>query len=644
MKRPQPDVSDTLRREFIQNVSTVRKLLRLWGTEEVGGVEVLHDRRYYYPTSSRPSNYEELFRYLGAYEDIEENFESKGIEKAWIYFNKNKASKLPTDGSGNDLYSNYLSFVKDNLNKVWWDPADGAMPADIRLTTAVVIQPSADMAAQNPSLVKIEDLIAQGLTDTALAAAIETNFDDLLLTSKITQQGLGSIYKGDIVNEFTLVAVPDEDDLYPNDPWMGALARYAIGDSQVSCTIKDVQIGLAIGRKLGASPETNSMANTVALTVEIPYYLFTTSSTLVDTVATALYSALTATTSVGTLGGRKGRKPSNRIVVDNAVITREAILQTDSSDLNDDASLLNRPYLLWENASTSINPTYDSIWYNGRIRADALRSPRSYGVKYADLSNYLLSIIDADFKKEKVPFWKKVVAFVIFVVAVIYSGGVGAASAGNLLALAKSVAFAAIVLSLTTLALSLAGATEWATAFAEASKTLEPLIIIATIVITITAIQQSFTKAAGDNLIDQALDVAIDSLNNVVDNLIQGAADLTSIQLSELAINFVGKLLNVVNIVNSNKLASIQDRNKDLKAEYERLIAEGYQENDILQGFMNIYARPATADVSIYAAQYDFPYERGGGNLSLGNIQRTTKQAIRRADYSDPVFENILVV
>jgi hypothetical protein len=644
MKRPQPDIGDRLRQDFLQNVTTVKKLLRLWGTTTVDGVEVLNPRRYYHPVGDRPANYEKLFKYLGAYEDIEQNFDSKGLEAAWLYFNKNKTAKLPVDAGGNDLYSNYTTFVRDNLNKVWWDPADGAMPAGLTLTTAVVIQPSEEMAARNPFSVKIEDLIAQDLTDAALIAAIETNFSDLWQTSRITQQGLGVINKGSLVDAFTGAAVPDEDDLSPNDPWMASLARYAVGDSQVSTTIIDAAVGLNIGRKFGIAPESNVLANTVAITIEIDYYNFLSSSTLVGNVAQDLYSVIAAATAKDTLGERRGRAPSKRGTIDNSVITRQSILQMDASDLNNDITVLTRPYLLWDTASSSINTNYDSIWHTDLLKADAIRNPRNYGIKYSDLSDYLLSIVEADVRKEKVPFWKKAVAFIIFVIAFVYSGGLGAKGA---VALAKAVLFASMVLSIITLVLSVAGATEWATAFAATSKALEPLVHIATIIMIIdvtTRAAETIKKEAKDKALTEVLvDMIKDEAKGMIDDIVEGATKLFTAPLSGASVNFATKLLDLVNMANNNRLSSIQSRNNDLKAEYDKLVAEGYQENDMLQGFMNVYARPATADWSMYAAQFDVPYERGGGPLALGNIQKTTKQALRKGDYDDPIFANILV-
>ena len=64
-------------------------------------------------------------------------------------------------------------------------------------------------------------------------------------------------------------------------------------------------------------------------------------------------------------------------------------------------------------------------------------------------------------------------------------------------------------------------------------------------------------------------------------------------------------------------------------------------ESDVMRSWMNIYAKPATADWSIYASTYDLPYEPGGGTMAIGNIQKTTKQALRKADYDEPMFDSM---
>ena len=50
---------------------------------------------------------------------------------------------------------------------------------------------------------------------------------------------------------------------------------------------------------------------------------------------------------------------------------------------------------------------------------------------------------------------------------------------------------------------------------------------------------------------------------------------------------------------------------------------------------------PGIVDKSIYAELYDMPYGPGGGDLALGNIQRTTIQALRKAKYGNEVEKNV---
>ena len=91
MKKPQPDIGDTLRNQFIGNLKTVRGLLRLWGTQTVDGVEVFTPRQYYHKVEDRSADFEKLFKFLGAYESVTEA-NNDGLRSAWMYFNKNNGT------------------------------------------------------------------------------------------------------------------------------------------------------------------------------------------------------------------------------------------------------------------------------------------------------------------------------------------------------------------------------------------------------------------------------------------------------------------------------------------------------------------------------------------------------------------------
>ena len=203
------------------------------------------------------------------------------------------------------------------------------------------------------------------------------------------------------------------------------------------------------------------------------------------------------------------------------------------------------------------------------------------------------------------------------------------------------------------LAFTALGMTEWASAFMEVSKWVEPLVIIASIIVMVDGIVNAINKAAAEaaktgveqSITDTITSIIEDQVQSFIDNIVKGAADVYAGNLaSSAAISFITKLTKVVNFGVGLKLKSIASKNKDLKAEYEKIMEESYRESDALQGFMRIYASPATSDWSIYAAEFDLPYERTGGTLSLGNVQNTTKQALRKADYKDPAFAGIFII
>ena len=195
---------------------------------------------------------------------------------------------------------------------------------------------------------------------------------------------------------------------------------------------------------------------------------------------------------------------------------------------------------------------------------------------------------------------------------------------------------------------------EWASAFSEVSKWIEPLVTLATIVLIVTglgeAIAEDAAKKAGEEYVEQSLmetllTFAKGQATDFVDNIIKGALDVFSGNLTtSAAMSFNTKLMKLVNTGLNLRLESINAKNRDLKTEYDKLVEENSRETDVLQGFAKVYAKPATADWSMYASTFDLPYERGGGNLSLGNIQRTTKQALRKADYDDSAFAGIFIV
>jgi hypothetical protein len=625
MKRPQPDIGNVLRNEFIGNVSTIRKLKRLWGTTYVGGVEVLNARQYHWPESSRSENFEKLYKTIGIHKDVTEA-DYEGLRSAWIYFNKNKAA---------DLLVDFEDFVSDNLNILWWDPADGERPEGLTLTTSIVINAKAIKASDQAT---VDSLINVDMTVEQAKQAILDNYEQFWDLCSISQEGVGVINKGSITDPVNKTVTPDEDDLTPDDPWLSTIARYALRDNGIACTIKDVSIGTMSARD---RPFMTSYYTTYVVEIEIPYNAFTPGELFVQSIANDLSFDY----------DRKSKSNGNT--------TKQLVQGLDSSELEDDDNLVTRPYISWESQSIEADSIYSSLWIKeGKtyyLKAEPFHDPRSYGLNYKKLANYILPLLDTGYKKKKVPFWKKALAVVIFIIAVILAPVTG----GNSLLLVKvslAILFASLVLTLFTLVLAVTGQHEWASAFMEAQKFLEPLVMVATIIVIVTGLGSAYDAAktaaeaaakegAKAGIVEIITELVTNLIESLVDSIIKGATDVFAGNLAtSAALQFTGKLLKLLTLPFNLKLESLNNRNKDLAAEYAELTKESNQEYDALQGFMNVYAKPATADWSMYAATFDQPYERGGGPLAMGNIQRTTKQALRKADYTDPAFAGILII
>lgn len=89
MKQVNPNISRTVAEKFISEMAFVRKFKRLWGVEVFEGEEVFTPKIYYYPKKDRPENFDELAKFLGITTSV--NASMKGIEKAWLTLNYEKA-------------------------------------------------------------------------------------------------------------------------------------------------------------------------------------------------------------------------------------------------------------------------------------------------------------------------------------------------------------------------------------------------------------------------------------------------------------------------------------------------------------------------------------------------------------------------
>jgi hypothetical protein len=664
MKRPQPDIYGTTLSKYIAQVGGIRKLRRLWGVETVNGIEVLTQRQYYYRPYLRlqpPAKYEKLFRYLGAYEDLEDA-EMDGVSSAWFYFNKNNATSLGALPNANE------DFVTTNLNKLWWDPADGSMPAGLTLTTSFVIEAKIARQAQNTglTLTNILDPDPLVMSEAARITAVVNNYEALWDTCHIEQQGVGVINKGTITDAEYNTVTPDEDDLTPNDPWLAAITVYALRTNGIPATVKSVEIGL--GKIINGQ-----RYPTYIVTLEIPYVVVTSSTAMVEDIAADI-----------TFNYNTRHRSRVRHSYPNGYWIRKGIRALNSDDLEDNLDVVSRLYTFWEDAADA--DSYDSLWVNyplgsknWYLKSEPFTNPGAYGLKFQELNDYVLPLLDTGYKKKSVSFWKKLIAVVVFVIAVIWTfytfgqdGGAALKGAALYAAVAFSITVGVLTLAILQAVFAATGNFEWASAFASVNKALEPLAMIASVVSLVTGLYGIFeaaktaantaataaakqaaieagTEFAADTVVNASIDqVLLQMIKTSADQLIgaiqQGAVDFVAGVVTPASLKFATMMAELLMLPSKLKIESLNSKNKDLKAEHERLMEETARESDVLAGFMQIYARPATADWSMYAEMFDLPYERVQGTMALGNIQRTSFQAIRRGVYTDPIFDGILGV
>lgn len=618
MKRPQPDLGTVVQGDFIMSAGFNRKIRNYWGTTVLDGVEVINNRLYYYrkDNANIVEENKKGLRHLGVYNDVKNSADPEGVDYAWLSMNKSKAE------SQNESIDK--NFVAENLNKLWQTNGDSRTTDDIKLTTTVVIQ---ELSVKN--LLDFSNDIPT-LVDVAV-----NSYESLWNDYKVTQEGLGIIENGVVYNEDLKVNLPSKELLSVDDPWLSAISRYALKDNGVPCTIKNAEVGL--------TTYNGHVSNTLVLTLEIPYIEVDETTPIVEEIYSDLTKKVKFITDI--LGSSRVRLPS---LINPYITQQEAKSDFDLDGItysDDGKEIPPRLYTTW-NEYIGPDPIFENIWHkSGKhyyIKKAAIDKPSDFGLTHQQLKKYLSSIMDTGYKKKSVPVWKKIVAVIIFVVAVVIafvSYGAGSEFSSWLIAAAYALVVGSLVLTVLTLVFSAMGMVEMAMAFAWLSAEIEPLVIVASVILVVNSFITAYQKAAEEGFTEYLKQQAID----LVADLAKGIADIVSGNfLTTSAINVTNKVLEAYTRIQNNKLESINDRNKDLKAEYEKLQEENSREVDVMRGFMLVYAKPATADWSMYAGLFDMPYERGGGPMATGNIQKTTKQAIRKADYDDPVFSGII--
>ena len=109
MKAPQIDIFSTRVQAYLSELGWKNKFLRLWGTEMLDGVEVLKEKKYFYPYDE---NNTKIFAHLGMLKQLK-NSSHKGLKSAWIYLNPTKY--VDDDNLDEEVIVNRLEFRDSSI-------------------------------------------------------------------------------------------------------------------------------------------------------------------------------------------------------------------------------------------------------------------------------------------------------------------------------------------------------------------------------------------------------------------------------------------------------------------------------------------------------------------------------------------------
>jgi hypothetical protein len=535
------------------------------------------------------ANFVKLAKMLGIYEDLK-NSEMKGIDSAWFYLNWNKVGNTDlTD----DLIANAFDLVDLNQEfaiNIW------ANKGSYRGTSGIFTDSGNVNETINSSIYDQE----------AIASEIKEEFENLWKRYFITSA-------------------------YSVDQYTDTLARYALRSKALNVNIISVTKDLINDKENvydyeGALVDVRTvLKQSYTVTFTISPFNFTSITDIVDMVVDSIND--------------------NGVSKHNDSITKQALKSLYLRDLDDIDPVVSAVFNILYNPNP---PTgYADFWVLGNdgvyyLKADALRSVQ-FG-KRIERIGYVFGVLDSDYKKKKVKWYKKLLAIVVFVVALFLAPFTGGTSL-TLVVIASAITFAALVLSLTIYLASKAGYDDYAIAASDFLNHIDPIVKLATIITIIGAINSAFDKAAeasakeaakeaGKELTGAALKEA--GKEYLKENFLEVLKDVLVSSIGnpltgELTVNQSLNYLNMAaSIYQKNKLDKISDQIKSKEKELAELVEanESSKQNDLSNAFIKSYANMLDNDWADYA--YDRPYEPTRPVMHSGNICATTVIALRQ--------------
>lgn len=576
--------------KYIYDLARLRKLKKYWGTTTVDGVEVFVRKKYYYPSMDEST--EKLAKYLGIYSDL--TAKQEGVEKSWLYLNPEKATDLPSGTSveliGKNLQNALRKVVQGNIQVV--------LTLGAKITT-------------------------EGNTTTLTPPSFIADVSDQPALISEVLSSLPSMYSDNYS-----VEVSEED------PYITALAVYGLLHIGNACVLEKVTETLTVLDREEQLPTGASFTKTEVVPSYALHLKF--SNTLINA-SSPISSAI-------------------RSVITSPISTADKTLKArltgfTLSDYNyHDVRVTPSSY--WLGSEMGTYYVEETVYDPNTDSYTTVNVPRSIMEYYLKTSlfddttfkreeriRYFLDLIDSDYKKEKLKWYEKLAVLAIIIVAVILaipSGGASFATAAATVAyIATIVTVAALYIAIATYALSLMGAHNVAAATGQFLKSVDPLVKIAGIYLIVYSIvqkaaQEAAKKEAAKQIGAEAaertfVDVVMDYTKVGIEQ-VTGVTDMTNMT-TEHVLKMTGFSFD---IYKDWKTRDLHDEINDYRKELAELqqAQEYAQTSDILKEVAASFPNLIAKDNSIYAAQYDRPYEWWSTPYHSGNIQATTVNAL----------------
>jgi hypothetical protein len=272
--------------------------------------------------------------------------------------------------------------------------------------------------------------------------------------------------------------------------------------------------------------------------------------------------------------------------------------------------------------TTNKNTTVtDDIWYKSRLRASVFESST---LKSKDCIQLIKGALDTGYAKKKVPWYKKILGILVFVVVFWISGGTAATS---FTAFAAAFGTATLAVSLLSAAMAAWGDEVGAGAvgkFAQGVSKIGTFLAIVTVVSNIANAIRTVLKEAGKGSLLSVLKTKITTY----------IKDTFRRYTSELTLNNAIDLTNrVFGLYSNNKLESLESKLKEksnlLQKQEEEMRGENIEETQRLYNlslmFSKVYTENIKQDTGRFEIDYLYEptrYPGQKGTMHIGNICR----------------------